>query len=67
MIQILKDIGEYRIVPVIVIEDSENAVPLANALIEGGLPVAEVTFRTKAAKESINLISKSFPDILIGA
>ncbi|MCX6167739.1 MAG: bifunctional 4-hydroxy-2-oxoglutarate aldolase/2-dehydro-3-deoxy-phosphogluconate aldolase [Ignavibacteriales bacterium] len=67
MDKILEEIGSYRIVPVIVIDDSDNAVPLANALMEGGLPVAEVTFRTKAAKESIRLIANSFPEILIGA
>jgi 2-dehydro-3-deoxyphosphogluconate aldolase/(4S)-4-hydroxy-2-oxoglutarate aldolase len=67
MNKILEKIGIYKIVPVIVIDDSANAILLANALIEGGLPVAEVTFRTKAAEESINLIAKKFPEILIGA
>jgi 2-dehydro-3-deoxyphosphogluconate aldolase / (4S)-4-hydroxy-2-oxoglutarate aldolase len=67
MNKIIEDIGKCRIVPVIVIEDAENALPLAQALIEGGLPVAEVTFRTKAAKESIEKIAKAFPDMYLGA
>jgi 2-dehydro-3-deoxyphosphogluconate aldolase/(4S)-4-hydroxy-2-oxoglutarate aldolase len=67
MKKIFEYIGSYRIVPVIIIDDSENALPLASALIEGGLPVAEVTFRTKAASKSIQLIAKTFPDLLLGA
>lgn len=67
MHKILEEIGKLGLVPVIVIEDVGNAVPLAKALIEGGLPVAEVTFRTKAAREAIEKISKEFPDMLLGA
>ena len=67
MNKIFNEIGAYKIIPVIVIDDSINAIPLANALIEAELPVAEVTFRTKAAKESIKLIAKTFPDLLLGA
>lgn len=67
MNKILTEIGLCGIVPVIVIEDKDNAVPLAKALVESGLPVAEVTFRTKAARESIELIAKAFPEMLIGA
>lgn len=67
MNKILEDIKNCRIVPVIVIEDAENSVPLAQALIEGGLPVAEVTFRTKAAKESIEKIAIAYPDMYLGA
>ena len=67
MLKILEQIGSYKLVPVIVIENKEDAVPLAGALIDGGLPVAEVTFRTKAAQESIKLISAKYPDMLIGA
>ena len=67
MNKIFDEIGAYKIIPVIVIDDSANAIPLANALIEAELPVAEVTFRTKAAKESIKLIAKTFPDLLLGA
>ena len=43
------------------------AVPLAKALVEGGLPCAEVTFRTEAAEESIRLMAEQFPDMLVGA
>jgi 2-dehydro-3-deoxyphosphogluconate aldolase/(4S)-4-hydroxy-2-oxoglutarate aldolase len=67
MLKILEQISSHKLVPVIVIENKEDAVSLAGALIEGGLPVAEVTFRTKAAKESIELISAKYPDMLIGA
>ena len=67
MNKILEEIGLYKIVPVIIIDEAENSIPLANALIEGGLPVAEVTFRTKAAIESIEKIAKTFPKILLGA
>ena len=67
MNKILTEIGLCGIVPVIVIEEKDNAIPLAKALVEGGLPVAEVTFRTKAARESIELIAKAYPKMLIGA
>jgi 2-dehydro-3-deoxyphosphogluconate aldolase / (4S)-4-hydroxy-2-oxoglutarate aldolase len=67
MNNILEEIGLYKIVPVIIIDEVENSIPLANALIDGGLPVAEVTFRTKAAKESIEKIAKTFPKMLLGA
>jgi len=67
MNKILTEIGLYKIVPVIIIDDKVNALPLAKALIDGGLPVAEVTFRTKAARESIELIANAYPKMLIGA
>ena len=67
MNSVLQDIELTGIVPVIAIEDAVNAEPLAKALIDGGLPCAEVTFRTAAAKESISRISKSYPDMLLGA
>lgn len=67
MNKILEEIGLYKIVPVIIIDEVENSIPLANALIDGGLPVAEVTFRTKAAKESIEKIARTFPKMLLGA
>lgn len=54
------------VVPVVVLEDKKDAIPLAKALSEGGLPCAEVTFRTDAA-ESIRLISETYPDMLVGA
>ena len=60
-------IGKFKIIPVIKIDDANNAVPLAKALSDGGLPIAEVTFRTAAAEESIKQISQNFPDMLVGA
>ncbi|MCL4548596.1 MAG: bifunctional 4-hydroxy-2-oxoglutarate aldolase/2-dehydro-3-deoxy-phosphogluconate aldolase [Bacteroidetes bacterium] len=67
MDKILEQIGICGIIPVIIIDDAENSIPLASALIEGRLPVGEVTFRTKAAKESIEKIAKEFPEMLLGA
>ncbi len=67
MNQICKDIESYGLVPVIKIEDTSKAVPLAKALCDGGLPVAEITFRTKCAAEAISLITKEYPDMLVGA
>ena len=64
---ILEQIKEHKIVPVVVLNDKSQAVDTMKALIEGGLPVAEVCFRTDAAKESIELMTKEFPDALIGA
>ena len=56
-----------RVVPVIVIDDARGAAPLAAALSEGGLPCAEVTFRTKAAADAIRRMTDAQPDMLIGA
>lgn len=64
---LLKKIHEIGIVPVVVLNDCNDAVPLARALIEGGLPCAEVTFRTAAAEESIRLICQAYPEMLVGA
>jgi 2-dehydro-3-deoxyphosphogluconate aldolase / (4S)-4-hydroxy-2-oxoglutarate aldolase len=58
---------ELRLLPVIVIEDAAHAVPLARALAGGGLPCAEVTFRTAAAAESIRRMTESDPALLVGA
>lgn len=57
----------FGVVPVVVLEDANDAKPLAEALIKGGLPVAEVTFRTAAAKESIRIMAESYPEMLVGA
>ena len=65
--EIFDCIADYRVVPVIAIEDIESAIPLADALIEGGLPVAEITFRTKAAAEVIFLLKKERPQLMLGA
>jgi len=64
---VLEKISEYRLVPVIKIDRVEDAVPLCRTLKEGGLPVAEITFRTEAAEESIRRVYKAYPDILLGA
>ena len=64
---IYQKIGKYRIVPVIAIENADSALPLADALIELGLPVAEITFRTEAASAVISKIAKERSDVLIGA
>ena len=63
----LKQIGATGIVPVVVLNKVSDAEPLAQALIKGGLPCAEVTFRTDAAEESIRAISKKYPDMFVGA
>ena len=64
---VLERVKEVKILPVIKIDNAKDAVPLAKALIDGGLPAAEVTFRTAAAEESIKAICKEFPDMLVGA
>ncbi|MFO7774714.1 MAG: bifunctional 4-hydroxy-2-oxoglutarate aldolase/2-dehydro-3-deoxy-phosphogluconate aldolase [Candidatus Hydrogenedentota bacterium] len=58
---------QYRVVPVIAIEDADKALPLADALIGGGLPVAEITFRTEAAAEVIRTLRREKPDLVVGA
>ena len=55
------------VMPVIVIDEAENAVPLADALLAGGLSTIEVTLRTDAALDAIAAIAKSCPDMVIGA
>ena len=60
-------LSEEKIVPVIKLKTPDSAVPLAEALAAGGINVAEVTFRTDAAAESIKRIRKEFPEMLVGA
>jgi len=67
MKDIFKFLNEYGVVPVTKIEDAKDALPLAKALAEGGLPLIEVTFRSDAAAESIRNITAELPDILVGA
>ena len=64
---VLEDLKKTGIIPVIKIDDAANAVPLAKALAAGGIPCAEITFRTAQAEESIRRISKEAPEILLGA
>lgn len=59
--------AELKVVPVVVLDDAKDAEPLAKALVEGGLPCAEVTFRTEAAAESIRIMTEVYPDMLVGA
>jgi 2-dehydro-3-deoxyphosphogluconate aldolase/(4S)-4-hydroxy-2-oxoglutarate aldolase len=64
---ILEKLAAFKIVPVIVINDAEKAVPLAKALVEGGLPCAEITFRTAAAADAIRAMTTAYPEMLVGA
>lgn len=60
-------IASCRLLPVVVLERAEDAVPLARSLVAGGLPIAEITFRSEAALDSISRIADEVPDILLGA
>ena len=64
---VLEQIQKTGIIPVVVLDDAKDAEPLAKALCEGGLPCAEVTFRTEAAEECIRIMSEKFPEMLVGA
>ena len=67
MNEVLTKIGELGIVPVVKIEDANDAAPLGKALLDGGLPVAEITFRTAAAEEAITRMTAEVPDVFVGA
>lgn len=67
MENILEEITKKRIVPVVVLRNISDAKPLAKALCDGGLPCAEITFRTDAALDCIRIMTEEFPDMLIGA
>lgn len=67
MDEMLKQVEAFKVVPVVVIENVEDAIPLAQALVNGGLPVAEVTFRTAAAPDAIKAMSEKFPELCVGA
>ncbi|SEQ41846.1 MULTISPECIES: bifunctional 4-hydroxy-2-oxoglutarate aldolase/2-dehydro-3-deoxy-phosphogluconate aldolase [Butyrivibrio] len=64
---VLEKFQKIGIIPVVVLDDAKDAEALGNALMEGGLPAAEVTFRTEAAEESIRIMAEKFPDMLVGA
>ena len=64
---VLEQIQKTGIIPVVVLDDAKDAEPLAQALCAGGLPCAEVTFRTDAAEECIRIMSEKFPEMLVGA
>ena len=55
--------GRLGVVPVVVLDDADRAIPLARALLEGGVPVMEVTYRTAAAQESIRRIAEAVPEL----
>jgi len=67
MNKVLEKIGELGIVPVVKIEKAEDAFPLGRALIDGDLPIAEITFRTSAAEEAIKILTRELPTLLVGA
>ena len=64
---ILEQLSKFGVVPVVVLNDAKDAEPLAKALCDGGLPCAEVTFRTAAAEESIRTMTEKYPEMLVGA
>jgi 2-dehydro-3-deoxyphosphogluconate aldolase/(4S)-4-hydroxy-2-oxoglutarate aldolase len=64
---VLEQFQKIGIIPVVVLDDAKDAEALGKALMEGGLPAAEVTFRTDAAEESIRIMSEKFPEMLVGA
>ena len=64
---VVASLHALRVVPVIVIDSPRDAIPLATALADGGLPCAEITFRTPAAVEALTLIARERPDFLVGA
>ena len=67
MNELLQKVSDLGVVPVVVLNDAKDAAPLAKALCEGGLPCAEVTFRTAAAEESIRIMHEQFPEMILGA
>ena len=66
-LSIADKIREWGVVPVVVLQRAKDAEPLAEALCDGGLPCAEITFRTVAAQEGIHIMAEKFPDMLVGA
>lgn len=64
---LLDQIKQYKIVPVVVLKELDETIPTLQALCDGGLPVAEITFRTACAADAIRLGCEKFPDMLIGA
>jgi 2-dehydro-3-deoxyphosphogluconate aldolase/(4S)-4-hydroxy-2-oxoglutarate aldolase len=64
---VLSQVAGYGVVPVIAIDSVDAAIPLADALLQGGLPVVEITFRTAAAADVIRKIAKERPKLIVGA
>ena len=67
MNEVLNKISGVGIIPVIKIEDIQSAVPLAKALVDGGILIAEITFRAAEADKAIKKIKNAFPDMIVGA
>ena len=67
MTEMMNQLKKIGIIPVVVLNDAKDALPLAECLMEGGLPCAEVTFRTAAAEASIRQMAKAHPDMIVGA
>src|SRR5512146_1075655 len=65
--EVIERLGQIGVIPVVKIERAADGPTLADALIQGGLPCAEITFRTDAAEETIRLISSSHPGLTLGA
>ena len=65
--EVAEKIQKMGVVPVVVLNDAKDAAPLAKALCGGGLPCAEVTFRTDAAEESIRMMTTEYPEMFVGA
>jgi 2-dehydro-3-deoxyphosphogluconate aldolase / (4S)-4-hydroxy-2-oxoglutarate aldolase len=67
MEKIFEQLGSYKLIPVIAIAESRHARKLAGTLISAGLPCAEITFRTAAAEDAIQIIAAEFPEMVLGA
>ncbi len=67
MTNIVDQLKRYKVIPVIALDNAEDIIPLGKVLADNGLPVAEITFRSPAAAETIRVLRQSQPDMLIGA
>ncbi|EEX94713.1 keto-hydroxyglutarate-aldolase/keto-deoxy-phosphogluconate aldolase [Vibrio orientalis CIP 102891 = ATCC 33934] len=65
--EMINKLKQFKVIPVIQINKVEHAIPLAKVLVDNGLPVAEVTFRTEAAAASIKAMSDAYPEMCVGA
>lgn len=65
--QIVEKLRQFKVVPVIAIDDAQDILPLAKTLSENGLPVVEITFRSTAAEQAIKLVRQHYPDVFIAA
>ena len=67
MPQLAEKLSQFKIIPVIAIDNAEDILPLGEQLVKNGLPVAEITFRTSAATKAIRLLKEAYPEMYIGA